>query len=183
MVNMQVLRATGPEDGEWVYVPSEADRAMLRELDGTPRREGWRPPLARLLKSSDRKRLKYSDMPHYSTDVLVLREPAMKALEPLLRPDGEFLPLDCAEAELWLFNCTRVVDALDEERSAIVRFSSSGRIMRVEKYAFRAGPLQGVFAFKVPQLLRSEIFVTAGVAQAAREAGLVRTDFELLWES
>ena len=120
-------------------------------LDGRPQRYTWRPPSVRVLKSSERKRLRYSDMPHYSSSVLVLREPALAALADLLSADGELLPLDCPDAPMWLFNCCRVIDALDEGHSRVVRFPSSGRIMRVESYDFQVGRLIGVI-FALPFL-------------------------------
>jgi hypothetical protein len=179
---MQVFKPSSPADQEWVVLLDKAFREMLSNLDGTSRRDSWSPPPVRVLKSSERKRLKYSDLPHFSGHVLVLREPAVDALGELLSPDGELLPLDCVDAPLWLFNCRRVVDALDEEHSQLVRFPSTGRIMLVDSFAFRPEPLLGVNAFKVPQLVRSSLFVTSELVAAAHRANLARTDFQLVWE-
>ena len=183
MVTLQVFEAATPEGQEWVVLLDEAFREGLMSLDGTLRRDTWLPPPVRVLKSSEHRRLRYSDMPHYSSSVLVLREPALDALGDLLSTDGELLPLDCADAPMWLFNCCRVVDALDEESSRIVRFPSSGRIMRVESYVFRIERLVGINAFKIPQLARSTLFVTSPIVQAARQAKLARSEFTPIWES
>jgi hypothetical protein len=179
---MRVFKPTGPEDQEWAILLDEAYRQTLMALDCTPRRETWTPPPVRLLKSSERKKLRYSDMPHYSSNVLILREPAVDALGALLGSDGELLPLDCADAPLWLFNCCRVVDALDEQQSQFVRFPSSRRNMRVEAYAFWPERLAGLYAFKIPQMPRGPLFVTQPVVQAAEQTKLVRADFKLVWE-
>jgi hypothetical protein len=182
LVKLQVFQAATPESQEWVILLDESVRETLMNLDGRPQRYTWRPPSVRVLKSSERKRLRYSDMPHYSSSVLVLREPALAALADLLSADGELLPLDCPDAPMWLFNCCRVIDALDEGHSRVVRFPSSGRIMRVESYDFQVGRLIGVNAFKIPQLARTTLFVTSPVVQAAEHAQLTRSEFTPIWE-
>jgi hypothetical protein len=112
----------------------------------------------------------------------VLKDPASRALSPALLTDGELLPLACDDAQLVVFNVTTVLDALDLDQSDVVRFPSSGRIMKVRSHAFRSIP-GDVRAFKVPELLSGgTVFVTEEVVAAAAGASLRGVGFELLWE-
>ena len=77
------------------------------------------------------------------------------------------MPLACADAVLAVLNVTTVIDALDLDRSVVARFPSSGRIMNVESHVFRPERLQGVQAFKVPELLRGSVFVNEDVVAHA----------------
>lgn len=101
----------------------------------------------------------------------------------LLRNDGELLPLACDEAELWVFNPTTVVDALDQDQSELVRFDSSGRIMTVTNYVFQDELVSDSVAFKVPELLRASTFVTERFVDAVKLADLRGVDYEMLWKS
>jgi hypothetical protein len=100
------------------------------------------------------------------------------ALGPLLARHGELLPLACADADLWLFNALTVVDALDEDRSEIVRFDD-GSILSVDRYAFRDDAVAPVF--KVPQLLRGPLFAGDEFAAAVAEAGLTGLGLTEVW--
>jgi hypothetical protein len=112
--------------------------------------------------------------------VLVLTARAVHILGERLQGFGELLPLSCADAELYVYNPLHIVDALDEERSEIVRFSS-GRVMRITRHVFRTEVLAGVPIFKIPQLTRGSIFVAAELVQAVKAAGLQGTNFERVW--
>ncbi|MFC7615670.1 hypothetical protein ACFQV2_21405 [Actinokineospora soli] len=107
----------------------------------------------------------------------MLRPAAAAALAPLLEPWGELLPLDCPDAELHLFHALAVLDALDEDRSDIVKFDD-GTVLAVDSYAFRPAAVTAP-VFKVPQLLRGPLFVDERFADAA--AGLAGTDFVEVW--
>jgi hypothetical protein len=169
------------EDQEPIYIENDADRAVMMNLDGTPQGSAWRPPKCRLLGTADRKRQKHSDMPFYVGGVPILREAAKAALEPLLARDGEILPIDCQQSQLWLFNCTRVIDALDEKLSRVMRFDS-GRIWRIDEYAFLPARAGDANAFRIPQLRVSDVFFSESVVEAAMKASLVRAPFRLVWE-
>jgi hypothetical protein len=180
----QVFLPHVEEDQEFIEVEDPGVRQSLRRLDGRRLLASWSPPRVRLLKTSEQKPLRYSDLPSYAaSDALVLRRTGLDALGPFLDADGEFLPLACDQADLWLYNCTRVVDALDEEHSGLTRFPSTGRIMRIDRYAFRPERLTDLRAFKIPQLPFSALFVSGAVVKAAREANLVRAPFRLVWSA
>lgn len=162
---------------------AETDFEVFRAFDGHVRGAGWRPIQVRLVREDGGgRRLLQSDTPWLGKHAPVLREKASAALAPELASDGELLPLSCDEAKLEVFNVTTVRDALDLERSALTRFPSTGRIMKVHSAVFRSDRLDGVHAFKVPELLRGPAFVTDKVVSTARGAGLTGVGFRLVWE-
>ncbi len=179
---MRIYRTVALEDQEFIELLDKRHIQTLMRLGGSPRAQTWEVPAVRLLKTAEGKKLQYSDMPRYASDVIVLRKPAVDAVGPLIEHDGELLPLECNQAPLWLFNCTRVVDALDEERSAVTRFPSTGRLMRVETPVFRPEIIDGLNAFKIPQLPFSALYVSSQVVEAASALELVRSEFQLVWE-
>lgn len=130
---------------------------------------GWSPPAVEIIRDGSG-----GTAP---ADVTLLGvEPAFSAraverVGHLLRASGQLLPLISVDGEFYLWNVTTVVDALDEEASAVTRFSS-GRIMAVERWVFRPGDLRDVTAFKIPQLRRAYTFITDRFAREFTEAGL-----------
>lgn len=111
----------------------------------------------------------------------VFSQKAVDALLELLVENGELLPLISKDGQFYVYNVTRVADALDEERSEVVRFKTSGRIMRIEHYRFRSELLAGLSIFKVPQL--TEVFVTDAFVKRVQEANLKGFAFRELWSS
>ena len=123
------------------------------------------------------------------SDVLLLgTEPAftaraVEALQDVLYLYGQILPLRSRDGEFYLWNVTNVVDALDEERSRLTRFASSGRVMSVERWAFRPAALGAGAAFKVPQFRRAYTFITEAFANRAGAAGLLGFAPEEAWRT
>jgi hypothetical protein len=149
-----------------------ADHGVLDEAYGKPQGPRWRPVRVKLERES-RKRLPPGDVPCIFVGgvMLALSERAVEALRDLLEPVGELLPLECREEPLWLYNCTRFVDVLDEAASDLDRFASSGRIMHIRRYAWRPEVEQET-CFRLPQLHRSSIYATDRVVDRIRSAGL-----------
>ena len=164
---------------EWVLPVRDDDHEYLWSLDGTSRRGTWQPiPVSLLTVSEDGSPRAAADLPWLGAHVLVLRPAAVAVLGPLLERHGELLPLSCQDADLWLFNTTTVVDALDEDRSELVAFDD-GTILAVERYEFRQAAVAPVF--KVPQLLRGPLFVSDEFASLLRESGLTGLDLTEQW--
>ncbi|MGX7826195.1 hypothetical protein ACTG9Q_13990 [Actinokineospora sp. 24-640] len=163
---------------EWVIPVRDTDHEVLLGLGGTSRLVGWQPVVVSLLTADeDGAPCAWADLPWLSDHVLVLRPRAGAVLGPLLGPWGELLPLACPDADLSVFHALTVLDALDEDRSEIVRFDDGG-ILAVESYAFHAGAVTAP-AFTVPQLPRGPLFVSEEVASAA--ADLTGTEFDEIW--
>jgi hypothetical protein len=125
--------------------------------------------------------LREADMPWYGRNTLVLTPHARDALLPTLDGDVELLPLYCDEgAELWLAHAWRVVDALDEDRSAVRRFTN-GDVMAIEKHAFLRDRIADLRCFRIPQV--TTMFLTGEVVEAVQSAGLRGTRFRAVWHS
>ena len=81
---------------------------------------------------------------------------------------GDDLPL-ATDLDLIAWNCTNVVDALDESKTREKKFPSGSGYMHVTHYAIHADRIRDEHVFKVPQLRASDIFVSdAEAACSAR---------------
>jgi hypothetical protein len=154
-------------------LPNAADHDVLDEIYGKDHQSAnWRPIRVKREREG-RKELPPGDVPciFIGPPMLALSQRAVEALRDLLEPAGEFLPLECEEEPLWLYNCTRFADVLDEARSEFSRYPSSGRIMTIHKYLWRPG-IQLETCFRLPQFHRSPIYATDTVVDRIRGAGL-----------
>jgi A nuclease family of the HNH/ENDO VII superfamily with conserved AHH len=127
----------------------------------------WRVPDARWERDTGR------PIPDFEmlTDLPVVTTEAYEALQPVLDGRGEVLPLDVTDGpDAVAFNVTRVIDALDEERSEIKRFSS-GRVMRVARPVFIPDRVKDETVFRVTTYPRT-VYVTDRFLEAAEAIGL-----------
>lgn len=175
---MIVYKPISSEGYEFCH-PQDAEDFETFDLriDGERRSDDWKPIPVRLVAEDEGRPLLESDSPWLGAHALVFRRRAIDVLGDLLETHGELLPLDCAEAELHVFNATKVIDALDAERSSVVRFGE-GRIMRVERYVFRPEALRGIHVFKIPDLRVSPTFVDEHFVERWTSAGLVGLVFD-----
>jgi hypothetical protein len=127
-------------------------------------------------------RLPKGDTPGLSTHIPVFSAKAAEILRDFLEPNGELLPITCDGQRFFAFNVTRVVDALDETSSEVVRFSS-GRIMEVDRFSFHENRLIGITVFKIPQLVLKDVFVTDPFVERVMATRLKGFKFRLVWSS
>jgi hypothetical protein len=127
--------------------------------------------------------LRPADSPWLGGHALVFRDRAYRAVGEILAPAGEFLELALEDTSdrLWLFNACCLVDALDEQASDLVRFPSTGRVMKVERHVFRANVASRLTAFRVPQT--RSLFLSGDAVDAISARDLVGAGFELVWQS
>jgi hypothetical protein len=171
------------EGFEWVLPVNDEDLNLFRGFDGTSKGESWTPVRVELLrKDEDGQQLAESDFPWLGAYAPVLRQRAIDALGELFAADGELLPLLCDSANLSVFNSLKVLDALDIERSEIVFFPDSDRIMQIRRYVFISARLRGVTMFKVPQLLSHSVYLTEATVKAVNRSKLTGVGFRLLWD-
>ena len=116
------------------------------QINGVPRQDNWKPISMEIVHEDQGRQLKESESPWLGPHALIFRPRAIAVLGSLLRDNGELLPLRCGEAEVKLFNATRVLDALDEAASSIVRFGT-GRVMWIKRYVFRPEAIRDVDIF------------------------------------
>lgn len=114
----------------------------------------------------------------------VFSERAVEAIGDILRANGELLPLLFDKGTYWAYHVTRIIDALDVERSEVKCFSTSQKIMHIVRYAFRPEALtDDVTIFTIPEMCRSRVYVTDRFVERVQEAGLTGFDFVERWRS
>lgn len=170
-------------DYEWALPADDVDghdRLRIDTFDSVA--STWSPVEMKLVGEDEGQKFQPADFPWPGDHALVMRKSAAEVVAPLVEGQAELLPLSCPGADLFLLHVTECREALDEDRSDIVRFSS-GRIMTIRSYAFDASALAGVRCFKIPQMPTGSIFLSGEVVVAIASAGLKGFGAEMVWES
>jgi len=167
-----------PEDYAQSILPAPADSDRLMAAEGVRQLPHWVPARVELLKRDSGRFLKAVDMP-FALESFALNARAKDALADVVGNDAELLPLACEDEELWLLNPLHVSNALDEKRSELVRFPSSGRIADIVRPVFDRRKLgdHRFFLLRQPRWL----YVTQAVVEAVREAKLTGVIFTPVW--
>ncbi|BCL36436.1 imm11 family protein [Nostoc sp. MS1] len=76
---------------------------------------------------------------------------AWKILEPLIGNSVKLLPLQCDEGEFNILKVINIIDCLDYSRADLFIFEETGRVLRIEKYAFKEELIQDQHFFAVPE--------------------------------
>jgi hypothetical protein len=166
------------EGAEWISLRDPDQWETFYALCG-PVGSDWQAPQMQFIEEQeDLTARQYSDFPWCLHTVLVVRDRALPLLRPMLEQYGEVLPLLC-EDPVWLFNATKIIDALDEERSTIARFTD-GAVLAIEKHAFHSDAIGDAEIFRLPGRA-SNIYVRETVVRRIGELGLAGTAFDLVW--
>ena len=120
------------------------------------------------------------DYPALDANTPIFTRRAVTALADLLERNGELIPISVSGEEHYLFNVTRVIDALDESRSSAVRFDD-GRIIYVKVHYLFADRIRDAPIFKIPQTVDSDVFVTDEFVTRVESARLKGFLFPFLW--
>lgn len=150
-------------------------------INGEPRQATWKPLAVQLIRRDQGSELRPSDSPWLGEHALIFKSSAIAALGPMLRQFGELLPLN-HEEQLFMLNATRVVNALDEKNSSLVRFDN-GRLMDITRYAFLPAAIEGLDIFKIPDFRVSPTFLGERFVERWRSAGLHGLEFDKVWSS
>lgn len=146
----------------------ELDRQRFRRtFDGSSLAGSWKP--MEVYWDTDRGTRERCD---FSTliGVPVFSERAVEALGDLLEGRGELLALEVAEGDRqFLFNVTRLSDALDEQRSEIDYFDD-GTVLAIDHYEFAPERLAGETIFKLAADPLGYEYVTDGFRDRVQEA-------------
>ncbi|SFU22685.1 DUF1629 domain-containing protein [Mesorhizobium sp. YR577] len=160
------------EGQEWIFPTDDDDYEFFFALDGRVIQD-WIAPVMKL----DTEERTYSDFPWLGEHAPILRKPAVDALAPVLIEYGQLLPMK--GEEVWLFNATTVLDALDRERSRIAYFDN-GDILDIEHHVFRKETIGTAEIFKMP-MRASAVYVTGSFVERVRTAGLRGVSFAPVW--
>ncbi|MBI5569331.1 MAG: hypothetical protein HY914_05235 [Desulfomonile tiedjei] len=152
---------------------------FMRGFNGTPMKDRW---TAQETFQFDHGRLVKGDTPGLATHVPVFSLKATKVLADFLDLGGELLPITCAAERYFVFNVTRVIDALDEGNCELELFDD-GDIMDILRFAFFLERLEGTSVFKVPQCILTDVFVTDPFVERVQTAKLKGFKFRLVWSS
>jgi hypothetical protein len=159
---------------------NQADNDVFHRSDGTSLGGAWKP-LAITAADTDDELAHLADHALLGT-IPVVSERAVERVGVLLASSGELLPLTYGRGRYFAYNVTQIVDALDESRSEVRRFSS-GRVMSIDRYFFHSERLRDAVIFKISQLSRAFVFSTDRFVDAVRHAGLTGFTFEKVWGS
>jgi hypothetical protein len=115
--------------------------------------------------------------------VPVMSARAVAALSDVIGSRTEMLPLQFEAQNYFAINVTRMVDALDDERTVANRFQNSRRMFLVQKYEFFHDRVAEEWLFKVPQLALAHVFATEQFVSLGARAGLTGFKFRERWRS
>ncbi len=132
-------------------------------LDGIPMKRAWIPVSV----EADEDDSPPCDFPVLSGSIPAFSRRAADALEPLLRGNGELLPLRSNAGEYFALNVTRVVNALNVSHSEIAYFPD-GKVLDITRYAFDAQRVPPNDIFKIPQV-GTRLFVSERFAKTVEE--------------
>jgi hypothetical protein len=171
------------ERSEWCNTCTTEDFERLRsEIDGTPRRTTWKPVCVKLIRRTTRHTFRQADAPWYSRSTLVFRRSVLDRMGSILEANGELLPLQCEDAELWVYNPTNVLAALDKEATIGDRFDD-GCFAQITKYVFFPDVVAHVEAFKLKNERASSTFLSERFVEMWKAAGLTGLRFDKVWSS
>jgi len=172
----------------YLYTPDRAiaHRCIVEEPPFS-RSANWLTPTFELVGCDElRSYLPKTDFPTLTIGTAVLSARAVDRLRPILDTCGEILPIRLSNDRdlLYLFNVTRIINAVDMERSTFFRFPS-GSIAYSERLVFDPTliPSQAVL-FKTTQIGAADtIFANQLALDAVKRAHLTGYEFELAWTS
>lgn len=171
-----------PDEGFELLLPVEKDDHERSTFNGQPLTGAWTPMRVKRVREGKSGSIrKIGDFSKGSIGDLVLTGHAKMKVGTIFEQYGELLPLACDEGEYWTLNVTYFIDALDEERSVVLRAPDENRILLVDKYVFDGRTLENAMLFKIPQLRRGAFFVTDPFVKMIRSTGLVGLTFEQIW--
>lgn len=173
----------GRDGFELCHPISQGDFERINvEINGTPRQSKWQPISVKLVRNDEGRELVKSDSPWLGAHALIFRSGVIGSIGSILQKDGELLPLTCSEADLLICNPTRVLEALDEAASSVLRFNN-GKIMLIQQHVFRADVIRDIDIFKIPDLRVSPTFLSQRFVNQWNESRLKGLDFKRVWTS
>lgn len=178
---MNVYAPVSAEGYEFINCIDAADYQVMGALDRSPRIQSWKPVAVTRITYDEGKDLAPSDFPWFASSALVMRHTAVEALGDLLEC-GEVLPLSVADGvELTVFNAP-TIDALDVERSSLIMFPGTERIMKIKQVAFHASLVEGRHIFRL-STFSGATYVSEHFVERVVSAELKGLSFLRAWSS
>ena len=104
---------------------------FVEGFDGTPMKKRWTDVAFKWDPAAAG--LPIGDYPHMMLGLPIFTRRAIEALGGILEANGEIIPAACEGDQIFLFNVTRIIDALDESESEVIRFDDSSDIMYIDR--------------------------------------------------
>jgi Immunity protein family (Imm11) len=161
------------------YINEEDVVAFNRRFDGRSIKRKWS---GREKFAFVPRRMPKGDTPGLSSHIPVFSSKALTILGDFLKASGEVLQISCDAEKYFLFNVTRLVDALDEAKCELQLFNDGG-IMDIVRYSFLKEKLIDVVIFKLPQDPLGWVYTTDPFVDRVQAAGLKGFKFRLVWSS
>ncbi|MEQ1831091.1 MAG: hypothetical protein ABL921_34405 [Pirellula sp.] len=121
----------------------------------------------------------FNDYPCVNLDIPAFSARAAKALGPLLKNNGELLPLQHKNGRYFAFNLRNVSDVLRPPTTEFQR-DSTNMIVRIVWYDFYKSKIKDLTIFRTPQY-PFEILVTDTFKKRVEECGLNGFNFIKVW--
>ncbi|NQX71676.1 hypothetical protein HQN90_36925 [Paenibacillus alba] len=113
----------------------------------------------------------------------MFNDKAMKALHDLIKDDVEVLPYLHPKDTYYAINVLNVIDCLDRSMAVLDIDEKYNVVRNINKYTFHEERIEHAIIFKIPENLRSEIFVTDIFKEKVEQAGLTGFRFAEIWDS
>ena len=110
----------------------------------------------------------------------ILNERSYKILYPYIKNEVQIFKIKSENDNLYVVNITNIIDCLDYDKSKIKRFPSSGRVMRVIKYAFKIEKLKNATIFNLPDFPKGISYVTEEFKKVVEENNIKGFKFKEL---
>lgn len=110
----------------------------------------------------------------------ILNEKSYKALYPYLKNHSQIFKIKSDNKIFYVVNVIDIIDCLNYDKSELKYFSSSGRVMDVEKYVFKTEKLKNATIFKLPEFPKSISYVTEEFKKVVEENNIKGFKFKEL---
>jgi hypothetical protein len=161
--------------------------SLIEDITPRGRKAGldrWCPPRLREIWKAPKVYGKVSpkhDCPGINLIYPAFSKRACDALADFLNPSGELLPLATDVGEYFFFHITKIIDALDQDRTICTRLASDPkRIVDIEEYAFIESMVSGVDIFRTVDL-PINVIVSGRFVARVQECGLRGFRFTKMW--
>ncbi|WP_025680178.1 imm11 family protein [Paenibacillus massiliensis] len=160
-------------------------RDLLRSISfGEKINHQWKP--LNVFHDKEMGKGKYSYFPRLTPGKLVLNDEALSILKPLIVDLVEILPLQNDKYNFFICNVTNILDCLDHTKSVPIISRASNKVFSYEHMYLHKDLVvesERRHIFKIPELVRTEIYVSDEFRNAVLEAGLKGLNFNLVWDS
>lgn len=120
------------------------------------------------------------DVSSISTSSYIINEKAYKVLYPYLKKHSQIFQLKNEDNIFYVVNVTDIIDCIDYDQSEIEYFSSSNRVMDIEKYVFKKEKLKNATIFKLPEFPKGISYVTENFKKVVEENNIKGFKFKEL---